>query len=231
MESQLIGQGVPKGNIAVYDILLTKADGSQLTDEEIRDFPWGALTVTVPYPTGTSRRTSFMAAHMFTEDLALDGPGMKRGNVETRNWSEVAAMEEGVRFQVTSLSPIAIGWSATTATNPGDTNNPNNPNNPNDPNGGTNGGDGNGNGTNGGTNSGDGNGNGSTNGNGTTNGNGSTKGNGTTTTKNGTTTTKTTSAKTGDTAQIAFYMIATLVACLLLILIIVLIRLQFRKKE
>lgn len=252
MESYLVGQGVPKENIALYDILLTNADGSELTDEQIRDFPWGALTVTVPYPSGTSRRTSFMAAHMFTEDIALDGPGMKKGNVETKNWSEVATMEEGVRFQVTSLSPIAIGWakadptSPTNPDNPDDPNNPNNPddpnnpnnpddpsnpNNPNDPNNGNNGTN---NGNNNGTNSGNNNNNGTS---GTNNNNSGTGNNSTGTTNNtnktgtGTTTTKTTSAKTGDTAQIAFYMIATLVACLLLILIIVLIRMQFRKKD
>lgn len=115
--------------------------------------------------------------------------------------------------------------------NPDDPSNPNNPNNPNDPNNGNNGTN---NGNNNGTNSGNNNNNGTS---GTNNNNSGTGNNSTGTTNNtnktgtGTTTTKTTSAKTGDTAQIAFYMIATLVACLLLILIIVLIRMQFRKKD
>ena len=79
-----MGKEVSKENIATYDILLTNIDGSPLTDQQIADFPWGALTVTIPYPAGTSKTTSFVAAHMFTEDIHLDQPGTSPGNVETR---------------------------------------------------------------------------------------------------------------------------------------------------
>lgn len=157
-------------------------------------------------------------------------------------------------------APINSGTNPSDPDDPNNPNNPNNPDDPNNGNNGNNGTNNGNNGTNNGnngtnngnngtnsgtngTNNGNNNGtNSNTNNNGTngTNNNSGTNGTGnnsTGTTNNtnktgtGTTTTKTTSAKTGDTAQIAFYMIATLVACLLLILIIVLIRIQFRKKD
>lgn len=224
LESQIqsVGQQVSRENIATYDIILTKLNGDQLTEEEIEKFPWGALTVTIPYPAGTSKSTSFVAAHMFTEDINLNQPGTSPGNVETRGWNEVARVDDGVRFQITSLSPVTIGWAATGTNNGG---------NNNDPNGG--------NGTNNGNNGSNNNNNGTNNGN---NGNNSNNTNNTNNTNNNATnsnstkatnsnTTRTSGVRTGDTAEIAFYMIATLIACLLLILIICLIRMQFRKKE
>lgn len=222
LESQLESQGAKRNNTAVYDIILTKANGDPLSEAEIEEFPWGALTVTVPFPAGTSRATSFAAAHMITEKTNLDGPNKSPGNLETRTWNQVATVEDGVRFQLESLSPIAIGWATTT----------NNPNNPNDPNGGNNGSNNGNNGANGGTN-GSGNGNqGNNSGNNNNNNNSNNKATNSNTTKaTNSNATRTTGVKTGDPAQIAFYSIATLIACLLLILIIFLIRAQFRRKD
>lgn len=228
MQAEILNAGASRGNTVLYDVILTHENGQPLSDQEIEDFPWGALTVTVPYPEGTSKSTSFVAAHMFTENINLDGPGLKPGNVETRNWNQVATVDDGVRFQITSLSPITIGWSAT-GTNPNDPNNPNNPNggnngnnnDPNNPNGGTNG-----NGSTGNNNNSNNNGTNSNN----NNNNSSTTPSNTTTSSNARTT-RTSGVQTGDTAEIAFYMITTLVACLLLILIICLIRMQFKKKD
>ena len=222
LESQLESQGAKRNNTAVYDIILTKANGDPLSEAEIEEFPWGALTVTVPFPAGTSRATSFAAAHMITEKTNLDGPNKSPGNLETRTWNQVATVEDGVRFQLESLSPIAIGWATTT----------NNPNNPNDPNGGNNGSNNGNNGTNGGTN-GSGNGNqGNNSGNNNNNNNSNNKATNSNTTKaTSSNATRTSGVKTGDPAQIAFYSIATLIACLLLILIIFLIRAQFRRKD
>lgn len=226
LESQIrnVGKEVSRENIATYDILLTNIDGSPLSDQQIADFPWGALTVTIPYPAGTSKSTSFVAAHMFTEDINLNQPGTSPGNVETRGWNEVARVDDGVRFQITSLSPVTIGWAATGTNNGGNTNDPNGGNG-DGTNNGNNGSNNNNNGTNNGNN-----GNNSNNTNNTNNSNNkATNSNSTKATNSNTT--RTSGVRTGDTAEIAFYMIATLIACLLLILIICLIRMQFRKKE
>lgn len=225
LESQVrnVGREVSRENIATYDILLTNIDGSPLSDQQIADFPWGALTVTIPYPAGTSKSTSFVAAHMFTEDINLNQPGTSPGNVETRGWNEVARVDDGVRFQITSLSPVTIGWAATGTNGGGNTNDPNGGNGD-----GTNNGNNGSNNNNNGTNTGN-NGNNSNNTNNTNNSNNATNSNSTKATSSNTT--RTSGVRTGDTAEIAFYMIATLIACLLLILIICLIRMQFRKKE
>lgn len=237
MEDAVVSQGASKRNVSVYDIILTNIDGSQPTEEQKEKILQTGLTVTLPYPAGTAKDThSFVAAHMFTEEINTDGGVKSAGYIEK---PKTERTDDGIRIQVASLSPVSVGWNTMQGFNPDSPNGGNNNGNNN----GTNGGDGN-NGTNGGTNNGTNNGtNGGTN-NGTNSGNNSNNGtnnngtdnktNGTTnnTNKTGTTsTTKTTGVKTGDQAQIAFYMITTLIACLLLILIIFLIRAQFRKKD
>lgn len=233
MEDAVVSQGAGKRNVSVYDIILMNADGSYPTEEQKEKILQTGLTVTLPYPAGTAKDThSFVAAHMFTEEINTDGGVKSAGYIEK---PKTERTDDGIRIQVASLSPVSVGWNTMQGFNPDSPNGGNNNGNNN----GTNGGDGN-NGTNGGTNNGtnggtnNGTNSGNNNNNGTNNNGTDNKTNGTTnnTNKTGTTsTTKTTGVKTGDQAQIAFYMITTLIACLLLILIIFLIRVQFRKKD
>lgn len=221
MENEVLNQGARSGNVAVYDILVRDSNGNLIEDDD--EFPWGGLTITVPYPANTSKESNaFVAAHMFTMRLNKDGKWYNPGSTE--NPAIIYPMtEEGIRFQVSSLSPISIGWSQ--VTNPGGNNNGNNNNNQNGGNG-TTGDPNNPNGGNNNTN------NGNTNNNNTNNNNTNNKATNSNSTKaTNSNTTRTSGVRTGDTAEIAFYMIATLIACLLLILIICLIRMQFKKKE
>lgn len=64
----------------------------------------GKLTVTLPYPEGTNKDDyKFIVSHMFTTDFFGKNPG----DIET---PEVRLTEDGVEFDVTGLSPIALGW-------------------------------------------------------------------------------------------------------------------------
>ena len=60
--------------------------------------------VTLPYPGGTGRYThNFAVAHMFGESLF----GHTSGTVEVPS---VTKTDNGIRFRVTGLSPIAVSW-------------------------------------------------------------------------------------------------------------------------
>lgn len=99
-------------NIAVYDVSLRSLDkasdiesdeGSwvEVTDER---FPEEGVTVTLPYPKGTSgRKQDFVVCHMFAENMYLSSPG----EVE---YPEVTETDKGIQFKVYGLSPIAVGW-------------------------------------------------------------------------------------------------------------------------
>lgn len=236
-------------NYRIYDVTVTR-DGNPVEDI----FQKGGLIVTIPYPDGTSKDDMFAVTHMITSKIAgasdpgtienfagQAAAGTPAGTVTAPYTLEKT--DDGIVIKVTGLSPVAIAWSAsgTNPTNPDDPNNGNNNNNNgnnnnnnnNGTNGGTNGTNNGTNGTNNGTNGTNNGTNGTNNGtNGTNNGtNGTNNNNNSSTTKTGTTSTRTTGVKTGDPAQIAFYSISTLIACLLLILIIFLIRAQIRKKD
>lgn len=64
-----------------------------------------SLTVTLPYPEGTNSSYRFTVVHMFTQNAL----GKTAGEVE---YPAVTNTAEGIRFTVTSLSPIAVGWTA-----------------------------------------------------------------------------------------------------------------------
>lgn len=222
-------------DIAVYDItLLVKKDGSWeweaaddiefITNKDLQ----GGFTAVIPYPEGIKKDTyDFTVVHMFTETLKGNLPG----HVEI---PEVTETEKGIQFDVTSLSPVAVGWAEPRIDdgddNNGDDNNGDD-NNGDDNNGDdNNGSDNNGNGSNGNDNNGgdnnkndnnnfpsivsggtDSGNNGSGSGSGTSAGagNGSTTGNGSST-GNGAAAAGTgnvSSAKTGDAAQVLIYMI------------------------
>lgn len=103
---------IPDENIAVYDVSLRSLDKAsdiesdegawvEVTDER---FPEEGVTVTLPYPKGTSgRRQDFVVCHMFAENMYLSSPG----EVE---YPEVTETDKGIQFKVYGLSPIAVGW-------------------------------------------------------------------------------------------------------------------------
>lgn len=97
---------VPAENIAVYEIsLLVSTDGGTTWTPASKDnFPAGGLTVLLPYPEGTGQNThDFVVTHMFTTDDFGKTPG------ETEK-PAVTKTAGGIRFTVTGLSPISLGW-------------------------------------------------------------------------------------------------------------------------
>ena len=96
---------IPAKNTAVYDVaLMVSTDGGKTWTPATKDnFPSGGLTVTLPYPAGTDRTYQFTVVHMFTTSDFGKTPG------ETEQ-PAVANVEGGIRFTVTGLSPISVGW-------------------------------------------------------------------------------------------------------------------------
>lgn len=90
---------------AVYDVvLLVNLDGSGWQKALKENFPADGLTITLPYPEGTGQKThDFAVSHLFTEDMN----GHHAGEVE---YPAVEKTDQGIRFKVYGLSPIAIGW-------------------------------------------------------------------------------------------------------------------------
>jgi len=96
----------PAENTAVYDVtlLVSKDGGSTWEPADADNFPSnGTLTVTLPYPKGTDGRYTFTVVHMFTTKFN----GKTPGDIETPAVTNTA---DGIRFTVTGLSPIAVGW-------------------------------------------------------------------------------------------------------------------------
>jgi len=105
-EIKAVNPAVPETNTAVYDVeLLISKDGGVTWEEATKDnFPAGGLTLTLPYPEGTGRSYAFTVVHMFTMD---NGTGKGPGDMET---PKVTNTDQGIRFTVTGLSPISVGW-------------------------------------------------------------------------------------------------------------------------
>lgn len=111
---------IPDDNIVVYDVSLRSLDKAsdiesdegvwvEVTDER---FPEEGVTVTLPYPKGTSgRMQDFVVCHMFAENMYLSSPG----EVE---YPEVTETDKGIQFKVYGLSPIAVGWTDGQQTKP-----------------------------------------------------------------------------------------------------------------
>lgn len=99
---------IPQENMALYDVtlLVRRPGSSQWEKADASNFPAnGKLQVVLPYPQGTGRDThDFLAAHMFT----TDDFGKTPGEIET---PEVTKTDEGLRLEVTGLSPILLTWS------------------------------------------------------------------------------------------------------------------------
>ena len=99
-------QGYLKENTALYDVRLQiSLDGGKTWETASpENFPPEGLPVTLPYPKGTNgTEYDFIITHMFTHEMN----GHKPGEVEA---PEVMKTEEGLRFTVHGLSPIAVAW-------------------------------------------------------------------------------------------------------------------------
>ena len=97
-------------NTNVYDIrlLVQKEDGWEEAGPEV--IPESGITITLPYPSNTDRGGpyEFTVAHMYTEKKGKH----EAGDIE---YLAVTQTEGGIQFQVTSLSPISVGWRLSTA--------------------------------------------------------------------------------------------------------------------
>ncbi|MEY8377109.1 leucine-rich repeat domain-containing protein [Lachnospiraceae bacterium 56-18] len=99
-------QGYPEDNLALYDVRLQiSLDGGKTwKPASPENFPPEGLPVTLPYPKGTNgTEYDFIITHMFTHEMN----GYKPGEVEV---PAVMKTEEGLRFTVRGLSPIAVAW-------------------------------------------------------------------------------------------------------------------------
>ncbi len=119
-------------NMVVYDItlLVQQEEGMGInTWEEVieeTDFP-SKLAITLPYPEGTDKDGyDFAAVHMFTTEVN----GKTPGEIEQ---PKITERSDGIRFTVTGLSPVAVGWIQTQADDPGNSGDPSNPGTSGDP--------------------------------------------------------------------------------------------------
>lgn len=96
---------IKAANIVVYDVeLLININGFGWEKATKDNFPAQGLLITLPYPSGTGKDThNFAVTHMFTEDMN----GCRAGEVEH---PAVTKTDDGIRFKVYGLSPIAVGW-------------------------------------------------------------------------------------------------------------------------
>lgn len=96
---------VPGSNIEVYDVsLMVSGNGQSWEKATVDTFPQGGITVTLPYPDGTTKDShDFWVVHMFTENQG----SVKAGQMEM---PAITKAVDGIRFKVSSLSPISLGW-------------------------------------------------------------------------------------------------------------------------
>lgn len=93
-------------NTNVYDVrLLVQQDDNTWEKVASETYPKTGITITLPYPSNTSKGGpyEFTVAHMYTEKKGSHKPG----DIE---YLAVTQTADGIQFQVTSLSPISIGW-------------------------------------------------------------------------------------------------------------------------
>ena len=86
---------ITKENIAHYDVKVDEADIP-------KD---GKMTIVLPYPAGTDATYKFTVVQMY----ATDAYGNTLGEVAI---SEVTNTKEGIRFEMTGMAPITVGWTA-----------------------------------------------------------------------------------------------------------------------
>lgn len=105
-ETIVSNEGYIADNTALYDIeLVTSEDGGQTwVPVTAENFPAEGIVVTLPYPEGTNAADyDFTVVHMFDEDVN----GHKAGEVET---PEVTEGENGISFRLTGTSPVMVGY-------------------------------------------------------------------------------------------------------------------------
>lgn len=105
-ETIVSNEGYIADNTALYDIeLVTSEDGGQTwVTVTAENFPAEGIVVTLPYPEGTNAADyDFTVVHMFDEDVN----GHKAGEVET---PEVTEGENGISFSLTGTSPVMVGY-------------------------------------------------------------------------------------------------------------------------
>jgi len=112
VEAKSEGMDVAEEQTAVYDVTLMYSEDGGKTFIEASKEHWpasGRLTVTLPYPEGTGKDThTFVVAHMFTQSTDKH----KAGDIE---YPVVTNTVNGIQFEVTGLSPIAVAWDAVSA--------------------------------------------------------------------------------------------------------------------
>ena len=87
------------------DFLVSFDDGKTWEIVTAETFPEDGLWVEMDYPEGTDAKTNnFLVAHMFTHNMR----GHKAGETETMVPEK---NEKGIRFKVSSLSPVLVTWS------------------------------------------------------------------------------------------------------------------------
>lgn len=102
----LSNEGYSADNTVLYDIeFVTREDGGETwTPVTAENFPAEGIEVTLPYPEGTNgTEYDFTVVHMFDEDVN----GHKAGEVET---PEVTESANGISFRLTGTSPVMLGY-------------------------------------------------------------------------------------------------------------------------
>ncbi len=130
MKTLITETGIKEENTAVYNVtLMVSTDGGKTwIPATEQNFPAnGKLTITLPYPEGTDSTYEFVVVHMFTTNAFDKIPG-------TTEKPEVENTKNGIRFCVTGLSPISVGWTVSNKPdNPNEPDNPSKPDNPSEP--------------------------------------------------------------------------------------------------
>jgi len=97
---------IDEENVVHYDVTFMYTEDGGETWQPADETHWpedGRMVVELPYPEGTDSTYTFVVAHMFTSGAF----GKTPGEIE---YPEVTNTENGIRFEVTGLSPIAVGF-------------------------------------------------------------------------------------------------------------------------
>lgn len=111
-ETIVSNEGYTEDNTMLYDIeFVTSEDGGQTwVPVTAENFPEEGIVVTLPYSEGTNAdEYDFVVTHMFDEDVN----GHHAGEVET---PEVTESENGISFRLMGTSPVMIGYKKVAAT-------------------------------------------------------------------------------------------------------------------
>lgn len=101
----------------LYDVeLMISLDGGNTWIKATKEnFPQEGITVTIPYPAGTTKDNyDFLITHMFTVEMN----GHQPGEVEM---PKVTKTDSGIQFTVKSLSPIMVSWKEVATKAPAET--------------------------------------------------------------------------------------------------------------